>query len=116
MQSLVRDLNRIYRDEPALWEVDFEPAGFRWLEANDANGNVLAFARLDATGARPLVCVLNLSPVPRYDYRVGMPRRRPLARGAEHGLALLRRHRRRQPRRRSRRRRCRGTTSRSRRW
>ena len=73
VHSLVRDLNRVYRDTPALWEVDFEPAGFRWLEANDASGNVLAFARLDAKGERPLVCVLNLSPVPRYDYRVGMP-------------------------------------------
>jgi 1,4-alpha-glucan branching enzyme len=73
VHSLVRDLNRVYRETPALWEVDFEPAGFRWLEANDASGNVLAFARLDANGERPLVCVLNLSPVPRYDYRVGMP-------------------------------------------
>jgi 1,4-alpha-glucan branching enzyme len=73
VHALVRDLNRVYRDTPALWEVDFEPAGFRWLEANDASGNVLAFARLDAKGERPLVCVLNLSPVPRYDYRVGMP-------------------------------------------
>ncbi|MGH3129446.1 MAG: 1,4-alpha-glucan branching protein GlgB, partial [Gaiellaceae bacterium] len=43
VQALVRELNRVYRDEPALWEVDFEPAGFRWLEPNDAAGNVLAF-------------------------------------------------------------------------
>jgi 1,4-alpha-glucan branching enzyme len=73
VQSLVRDLNRRYRETPALWEVDFDPSGFRWLEANDASNNVLAFARLDAAGERPLVCVLNLSPVPRYGYRVGMP-------------------------------------------
>jgi 1,4-alpha-glucan branching enzyme len=73
VQSLVRDLNRNYRAQPALHEVDFEPSGFRWLEANDAANNVLAFARLDANGERPVVCVLNLSPVPRYDYRVGMP-------------------------------------------
>jgi 1,4-alpha-glucan branching enzyme len=73
VQSLVRDLNRIYRSEPALYEVDFEPKGFRWLEANDAANNVLAFARLDAAGERPVVCVMNLSPVPRYEYRVGMP-------------------------------------------
>jgi 1,4-alpha-glucan branching enzyme len=73
VQSLVRDLNRVYRSEPALYEVDFEPAGFRWLEPNDAANNVLAFARLDANGEKPVVCVLNLSPVPRYDYRVGMP-------------------------------------------
>ena len=68
-----------YRETPALWEVDFEPEGFRWLEANDASNNVLAFARLAPRRTRPLVCVLNLSPVPRYEYRVGMP---PAAAGA----------------------------------
>jgi 1,4-alpha-glucan branching enzyme len=73
VQSLVRDLNRTYRSQPALYEVDFDPSGFRWLEPNDAANNVLAFARLDASGERPVVCVLNLSPVPRYEYRVGMP-------------------------------------------
>ncbi len=64
---------RLSRHEPALWELDFDPAGFRWLEANDAANNVLAFARLGDGDTPPLVCVLNLSPVPRYDYRVGMP-------------------------------------------
>jgi 1,4-alpha-glucan branching enzyme len=73
VQALVRDLNRVYREEPALWEVDFEPAGFRWLEPNDAAGNVFAFARLSADGSRTLVCVLNLAPVPRRAYRLGMP-------------------------------------------
>jgi len=73
VQSLVRDLNRVYRSEPALYEVDFDPSGFRWLEANDAANNVLAFARLDTVGERPVVCVMNMSPVPRYEYRVGMP-------------------------------------------
>jgi 1,4-alpha-glucan branching enzyme len=74
VQSLVRDLNRLYRDEPALWEVDFDPAGFRWLEPNDADANVLAFARFPAGDGRPLVCVCNLSPVPREGYRLGLPR------------------------------------------
>jgi 1,4-alpha-glucan branching enzyme len=73
VQSLVRDLNKAYRAHPALYEIDDGPEGFRWLEPNDAANNVLAFARLDAHGERPVVCVLNLSPVPRYDYRVGMP-------------------------------------------
>jgi 1,4-alpha-glucan branching enzyme len=73
IQALVRDLNRVYRETPALWERDFEPAGFRWLEANDTANNVLAFTRLGEGDTTPLVCVLNLSPVPRYDYRVGMP-------------------------------------------
>jgi 1,4-alpha-glucan branching enzyme len=78
IQLLVRDLNRIYRDEPALWERDFEPAGFGWLEVGDAVANTLAFARFggatDAGEARALVCVENLSPVPRVGYRVGLPR------------------------------------------
>ncbi len=73
VQTLVRDLNRLYRDTPALWEVDFDPDGFRWLEPNDAAGNVIAFARIGADRRRQLVCVCNLSPVPRYGYRVGMP-------------------------------------------
>jgi 1,4-alpha-glucan branching enzyme len=74
VQQLVRDLNAAYRAEPALWEVDFEPAGFRWLEPNDATANVLAFQRCSADGRRVLVCACNLSPVPRPAYRLGLPR------------------------------------------
>jgi 1,4-alpha-glucan branching enzyme len=74
VHQLLRDLNRLYREEPALWEVDSEPAGFRWLEPNDADGNTLAFARLSADGARVLVCVCNLSPAARSGYRLGLPR------------------------------------------
>jgi 1,4-alpha-glucan branching enzyme len=73
LRSLVRDLNRVYRDTPALWQRDFEPEGFAWLEANDAAHNVVAFVRLGEGDASPLVCVLNLSPVPRDGYRVGLP-------------------------------------------
>jgi 1,4-alpha-glucan branching enzyme len=74
IQELVRDLNRHYRNEPALWEVDFEPEGFRWLEANDADANVLAFLRLSRNGERVVVCACNFSPVPRTQYRIGLPR------------------------------------------
>jgi 1,4-alpha-glucan branching enzyme len=75
VQSLVRDLNAVYRDTPALWEDDFEPTGFSWLEPNDAAGNVLAFMRIGTDEKRPLVCVCNFSPVPRYGYRLGLPLR-----------------------------------------
>src|SRR5207247_2164369 len=75
VQSLVRDLNRIYRETPALWEDDFEPSGFRWLEPNDAATNVLAFARFGKDEQRPLVCVCNFAPVPRHGYRLGLPLR-----------------------------------------
>ena len=96
VQALVRDLNRVYREQPALWEVDFEPSGFRWLEANDASWNVLVFARFDADGSRPLVSAGNFSPMPRHGYRIGLPARRPLGRGAEHRRGGLRRLQRRQ--------------------
>jgi 1,4-alpha-glucan branching enzyme len=74
IQALVRDLNRIYREEPALYELDSDPAGFWWLEPNDADGNVLAFARASRDGERVLVFAANLSPVPREGYRLGLPR------------------------------------------
>ena len=74
VQTLVRDLNHAYRGEPALWEVDFEPAGFRWLESNDDAANVIAFARFSRDGGRVVVCACNLSPVPREGYRLGLPR------------------------------------------
>ena len=74
IQRLVRHLNLIYRDEPALWERDFDPSGFCWLEVGDTAANTLAFARFSGDGARTLVSVENLSPVPRPGYRVGLPR------------------------------------------
>jgi 1,4-alpha-glucan branching enzyme len=74
IQRLVRDLNRFYGDESALWEVDSDPAGFWWIEPNDADGNVIAFARASRDAERVLVFAANLSPVPRTGYRLGLPR------------------------------------------
>ena len=74
VQSLVRDLNHAYRDTRALWALDFDPAGFYWLEANDADANVVAFARQTRAGEDVMVCVCNLSSVARHGYRVGLPR------------------------------------------
>jgi 1,4-alpha-glucan branching enzyme len=74
IQSLVRDLNRLYHDEPALWELDSDPSGFWWLEPNDADNNVVAFARASRDGERTVVFAANLSPVPRYGYRLGVPK------------------------------------------
>ncbi|HEY8644737.1 MAG TPA: 1,4-alpha-glucan branching protein GlgB [Gaiellaceae bacterium] len=73
MRDLVRDLNRIYREEPAFWEVDFSHEGFRWIEPNDALNNVLVFARVSKDGTRQVVCIANFAPVPREGYRVGLP-------------------------------------------
>ncbi|HEX3621130.1 MAG TPA: 1,4-alpha-glucan branching protein GlgB [Acidimicrobiales bacterium] len=74
VQDLVRSLNRIYLQEPALWEVDFDGAGFEWIDANDADQNVLSFVRYSAGRARSLACVANLSGVDRPGYRIGLPR------------------------------------------
>ena len=74
IQSLVRDLNRAYKAEPALWEMDFDGTGFWWIEANDADDNVFAFARRTKDSERVGVFVGNFSPAVREDYRIGLPR------------------------------------------
>ncbi|MFL5859975.1 MAG: 1,4-alpha-glucan branching protein GlgB, partial [Solirubrobacteraceae bacterium] len=74
IQSLVRDLNRLYREERALYELDSDPAGFWWLEPNDADNNIIAFARQSRDGNRIVVFVANLSPVVQSGYRLGLPR------------------------------------------
>jgi 1,4-alpha-glucan branching enzyme len=71
MQSLVRDLNRIYVDSPALHHDEFESAGFEWLDCHDAEQSVLCYLRRHRGSS--LVVLLNFTPVPRHGYRVGVP-------------------------------------------
>ncbi len=68
---LVGTLNHLYRSTPALYELDTEPAGFEWLDADDAEHSVLVYERISRSGERVL-CVLNFTPVPRANYRVGV--------------------------------------------
>ncbi len=72
VQSLVRDLNSVYRDSPALWTQDNDGAGFQWIDANDAANNVFSFVRRASDGSE-MVCVANFSAVPHHGYRLGMP-------------------------------------------
>jgi 1,4-alpha-glucan branching enzyme len=72
--ELVKDINRVYKEEPALWVADSDPASFRWIDAQDADSNVIGFRRIAPETGRELVCVCNFSPVPRHGYRVGLPR------------------------------------------
>jgi 1,4-alpha-glucan branching enzyme len=74
MQALIRDLNRIYRAENCLWEADGEPAGFRWIDANNASENIVSFIRTSPKTGREIVCVGNFSPVVREGHRLGLPR------------------------------------------
>ncbi|MEU3248165.1 alpha amylase C-terminal domain-containing protein, partial [Streptomyces sp. NPDC006875] len=72
VRDLVRDLNAVYRREPALWQRDTDPAGFAWVTGDAADDNVFAFLRHDAEG-EPLLAVSNFSPVVRHGYRLGVP-------------------------------------------
>ncbi len=73
VSALVQDLNRALRADPALYELDGDGRGFQWLQADSADVNVYAFVRWSEDRSRHVVCVANLSPVPRHGYRVGMP-------------------------------------------
>ena len=72
IQKLITDLNRVYVEEPALHELDCDPAGFEWAVPNDAANSVLAYFRRSSGGDTLLVAV-NLTPVPRHAYRIGVP-------------------------------------------
>ena len=72
IQRLVRDLNRLYRDSPALHRLDCESAGFEWIDAHDAEQSLLSWVRRDGAGAMMLV-LANFTPVPRHGFRLGVP-------------------------------------------
>jgi 1,4-alpha-glucan branching enzyme len=72
VQRLVRDLNRLYRAEPALHARDTDGGGFRWVVGDDRVNSVFAFVR-SADGAKPILVICNMTPTPRHRYRVGVP-------------------------------------------
>jgi 1,4-alpha-glucan branching enzyme len=74
LQKWVRDLNRLYRDEPALHEMDCDPAGFEWIDGNDADSSVVTLIRKGKTTSAIFLVACNFTPVPRIQYRVGAPR------------------------------------------
>jgi 1,4-alpha-glucan branching enzyme len=67
------DLNRAYRDQPALHSVDFRGEGFEWLDRTNHDESVLSFLRWDAARRRPVLAVCNFTPVPRNNIRCGVP-------------------------------------------
>lgn len=71
--SLVKRLNEVYREHPALWEEDFSPAGFEWIVADDSDSNVIAYLRKNSDGSDVVAVVCNFSGIPRIDYRLGLP-------------------------------------------
>jgi 1,4-alpha-glucan branching enzyme len=75
IKRLIGDLNRVYRRESALHQVDFSPAGFEWVDVGNAEMSIIAFLRKSASGGAPLLVVCNFTPVPRENFLVGVPAR-----------------------------------------
>ncbi|QQG66676.1 1,4-alpha-glucan branching protein GlgB [Desulfobulbus oligotrophicus] len=73
VQRLVRDLNAVYRHEPALHQVDFDWSGFRWIDANDSDNSVFSFLRIAQDPDTFVIVVCNFTPVVRENYCIGVP-------------------------------------------
>ena len=73
VQFWVEQLNRVYREQPALHELDNDSAGFEWIDANDNAGSVLSFLRKGKSERETVLIVCNFTPVPRLAYRIGVP-------------------------------------------
>jgi 1,4-alpha-glucan branching enzyme len=73
-QRFVQDLNKLYQAERSLWESDFDLHGFYWIDCSDQDNSILCFVRQTQTPGSELAVILNLTPVPRYRYRLGLPR------------------------------------------
>ena len=74
LQRWVQDLNRLYRSEPALHEMDCDPAGFEWIDCDDADSSVVTLIRKGKSNPTMILVLCNFTPVPRYSYRLGSPR------------------------------------------
>ncbi|HWS85190.1 MAG TPA: alpha amylase C-terminal domain-containing protein, partial [Ktedonobacteraceae bacterium] len=73
LYDFMRDLNRLYQNEPALSALDCDPGGFSWIDCYDSDNSVISFMRRSQYSDDTLVCVCNFTPVPRHGYRVGVP-------------------------------------------
>jgi len=73
LQTMVRELNGLYRREPALHQVDDDYSGFEWIDFRDVEASVISFARFAKDRSDFLVLVCNFTPVPRHNYRIGVP-------------------------------------------
>ena len=74
LQRFVEDLNKFYLSAPALWQSDYDHGGFYWVDCSDQDNSILSFVRQNPDQKNELAVVLNLTPVPRVNYRVGLPR------------------------------------------
>jgi 1,4-alpha-glucan branching enzyme len=73
MLMFVSELNKLYTNNPALWELDFDHDGFAWIDFEDRNNSVISFTRYAKERNNHIVCILNFTPQTYYDYKVGLP-------------------------------------------
>jgi len=73
VQELIKDLNLLYKNEPALYEKQFSPDGFEWIDYQDSENSVLVYIRKGNTKENNLIIVCNMTPIPRENYRIGLP-------------------------------------------
>ncbi|MBI4333858.1 MAG: 1,4-alpha-glucan branching protein GlgB [Chloroflexi bacterium] len=73
LRKWVQDLNRFYAGEPGLFELDYSPEGFEWIECNDCDNSVISLLRRGRSTQRVIMAVCNFTPAPRFDYRLGAP-------------------------------------------
>jgi 1,4-alpha-glucan branching enzyme len=74
VSKILGDLNRLYQEQAALHEVDFEASGFEWIDCHDSSQSVLSYIRKDKSGGQLIAAVFNFTPVPRTNYRIGVPK------------------------------------------
>ena len=74
VQNTVRDLNRIYKETPALYQLDYDPAGFEWIDADNADESIFSFIRKAKDSDDMAVVVSNFTPVPRENFKIGVPK------------------------------------------
>ena len=74
LKRWVEDLNRFYRSQPALYQLDFTPSGFEWVDCNDIEQSVVSLIRKGRGNRDVVLVVANFTPVPRLDYCIGVPR------------------------------------------
>jgi 1,4-alpha-glucan branching enzyme len=73
IRSWIRDLNRVYREEDALYAADFDPRGFEWIDYGDTHNAAFSFIRRNPESGDTVLALCNFTPVPRHDYRIGLP-------------------------------------------
>jgi 1,4-alpha-glucan branching enzyme len=73
IKKMVSDLNRLHRELPALHDIDFDPSGFEWIDCHDSSQSVLSYIRKNKAGDEIVACAFNFTPVPRNNYRIGVP-------------------------------------------